>query len=123
MVTKTSWAVRQNVPRNAKTLKHPPPPETSVILIVMGCYSTQSELARHDSRAHVQKLTIFSTTLACFTRHATRDVNITLASVHRLAKHPEAMSTQKSRYKICDYSQVRSSVPPNIPLMYFFCKS
>ena len=32
MVTKTSWAVRQNVPRNAKTLKRPP--ETSVILIV-----------------------------------------------------------------------------------------
>ena len=32
MVTKTSWAVRQNVPRNAKTLNRPP--ETSVILIV-----------------------------------------------------------------------------------------
>ena len=44
---------------------------------VMGCYSTQSELARHDSRAHVQQLTIFSTTPACFARHATRAVNIT----------------------------------------------
>ena len=43
---------------------------------VMGCYSTQSELARHDSRAHVQQLTIFSTTPACFARHATRDVDI-----------------------------------------------
>ena len=42
----------------------------------MGCYSTQSELVRHDSRAHVQLLTIFSTTSACFTRHVTRDVNI-----------------------------------------------
>ena len=32
---KTSWAVRQNMPRNAKTLKAlPPPPETLVILIV-----------------------------------------------------------------------------------------
>ena len=30
---KTSWAVRQNMPRNAKTLKGPPP-ETLVILIV-----------------------------------------------------------------------------------------
>ena len=89
----------------------------------MGCYSTQSELARYDSRAHVQQLTIFSTTLACFVRHATRDINIAPASVHRLAEHPQAMSTQKSRYKICDYSQVRSSVPPNIPLMYLLCKS
>ena len=44
---------------------------------VMGCYSTQSELARYDSRAHVQQLTIFSITPACFARHATRDVNIT----------------------------------------------
>ena len=43
----------------------------------MGCYSTESELARHDSRAHVQQLTIFSTTPACFARYATRDVNIT----------------------------------------------
>ena len=33
----------------------------------MGCYSTQSELARHDSPAHVQRLTITSTT-----RHASR---------------------------------------------------
>ena len=47
------------------------------LLCVMGCYSTQSELARHDSRAHVQQLTIFSTTPACFARHATRNVNIT----------------------------------------------
>ena len=44
---------------------------------VMGCYSTQSEWARHDSRAHVQQLTILSTTLACFAHHATRDKNIT----------------------------------------------
>ena len=44
----------------------------------MVCYSTQSEIARHDSRAHVQQLTIFSTTPACFARHATRDVNITV---------------------------------------------
>ena len=94
MVTKTSWAVRQNVPRNAKTLKHPPPPETSVILIVMGCYSTQSELARHDSRAHVQKLTIFSTTLACFASHATRDVNITFLLTSSL-KHK--MNKQKKQ--------------------------
>ena len=43
----------------------------------MGCYSTQSELARHDSRAHVQQLTIFSTTPAWLARHATREVNIT----------------------------------------------
>ena len=42
----------------------------------MGCYSTQSELARHDSRAHVQQLTIFPTTPACFARHATRDVTL-----------------------------------------------
>ena len=48
-----------------------------LFLGVMGCYSTQSELAGHNSRAHVQQLTTFSTTLACFTRHATRDVNIT----------------------------------------------
>ena len=32
MVTKTSWAVRQNVPRNANTLKRPP--QTSALLIV-----------------------------------------------------------------------------------------
>ena len=44
---------------------------------LLGCYSTQSELARHDSRAHIQQLTIFSTTPACFACHATRDVNIT----------------------------------------------
>ena len=42
----------------------------------MGCYSTQTELARHESRAHIQQLTIFSTTPVCFARHATRDVNI-----------------------------------------------
>ena len=48
---------------------------------VMGCYSTQSELARHDSRAHVQQLTIFSITPACFARHATREVNITPTDV------------------------------------------
>ena len=39
---------------------------------------------------------------------------IALASVHRLAEHLHAMSTQKSRYKISDYSQARSSVPPKI---------
>ena len=43
---------------------------------VMGYYSTQHELARHDSRAHVQQLTMFSTTPACFACHATRDVNM-----------------------------------------------
>ena len=43
----------------------------------MGCYSTQSELARHDSRVHVKQLTILSTTPAWLARHATRDVNIT----------------------------------------------
>ena len=53
---------------------------------VMGCYSTQSELARHDSRAHVQQLTLFSTTPACFARHATRDVNVTFALTSSL-KH------------------------------------
>ena len=44
---------------------------------VMGYYSPQSELARHDSRAPVQQLPIFSTTPACFARHATSYVNIT----------------------------------------------
>ena len=39
---------------------------------------------------------------------------IALASVHRLAEHLHAMSTQKSRYKISDYSEARSSVPPKI---------
>ena len=39
---------------------------------------------------------------------------IALASVHRLAEHFHEMSTQKSRYKISDYSQARSSVPPKI---------
>ena len=48
---------------------------------------------------------------------------IALASVHRLAEHLHAMSTQKSRYKISDYSQARSSVPPKIPLMYLLFKS
>ena len=48
---------------------------------------------------------------------------IALASVHRLAEHLHAMSTQKSRYKISDYSQARSSVPPKIPLMYFLFES
>ena len=38
---------------------------------------------------------------------------IALASVH-IAEHLHAMSTQKSRYKISDYSQARSSVPPKI---------
>ena len=33
-----------------------------LVVNVMGCYSTESELARQDSRAHVQQLTIFSTT-------------------------------------------------------------
>jgi len=59
---------------------------------VMGCYSTQSELARHDSRAHVQQLTIFSTTPAYFARHATRDVNITFPLTSSL-KH--IMNKQK----------------------------
>ena len=35
---------------------------------------------------------------------------IALASVQRLAEHLYAMSTQKSIYKISDYSQARSSV-------------
>ena len=48
---------------------------------------------------------------------------IALASVHRLAEHLHAMSTQKSRYKISDYSQARSSVPPKIPLMYLLFES
>ena len=48
---------------------------------------------------------------------------IALASVHRLAEHLHAMSTQKSIYKISDYSQARSSVPPKIPLMYLLFKS
>ena len=39
---------------------------------------------------------------------------IALASVHRLAEHLYAMSTQKYRYKISDYSQARSSVSPKI---------
>ena len=43
---------------------------------------------------------------------------IALASVHRLAEHLHAMSTQKSRYKISDYSQARSSVPPKIHLLF-----
>ena len=43
----------------------------------MGCYSTQSKLERHGSRARVQQLPIFPTTPACFARYATRDVNIT----------------------------------------------
>ena len=42
---------------------------------------------------------------------------IALASVYRLAEVLLAMSTQKSRYKISDCSQARSSVPPKIPLM------
>ena len=33
---------------------------------------------------------------------------IALASVHRLAEHLHAMSAQKSRYKISDYSEARS---------------
>ena len=60
---------------------------------VMGCCSTQSELARHDSGAHVQQLTIFSTTVACFAHHATRDVNITFPLTfslkHNLNKQKE----------------------------------
>ena len=48
---------------------------------------------------------------------------IALASVHRLAEHLHAMSTQKSRYKISDYSRARSSVPRKIPLMYVLFKS
>ena len=48
---------------------------------------------------------------------------IALASMHRLAKHLHAMSTQKSRYKISDYNQVRSSVPPKIPLMFLLFES
>ena len=48
---------------------------------------------------------------------------IVLASVHRLAEHLHAISTQKSRYKISDYSQVRSSVPPKMPLMYLLFES
>ena len=60
----------------------------------MGCYSTQSELAGHDSRAHVQQLTIFSTTLACFARHAIRDVNITFPLTSSL-KHN--MNKQKKK--------------------------
>ena len=48
-----------------------------IVANVIGCYHTQSELARHDSRAHVQQLTIFSTTLACFAHRATHDVDIT----------------------------------------------
>ena len=43
--------------------------------------------------------------------------------VHRLAEHLHAMSTQKSRYKISDYSQARSSVPLKIPLMYLLFES
>ena len=39
---------------------------------------------------------------------------IALASVHRLAEHLHAMSTQKSRYKISDYSEARSSVHTKI---------
>ena len=35
-------------------------------------------------------------------------------SVHRLAEHLHAVSTQKSRYKNSDYSQARWSVPPKI---------
>ena len=33
---------------------------------VMGCYSTQRELARHDSRAHVQQLTVTHRYLSFF---------------------------------------------------------
>ena len=62
--------------------------------IVMGCYSTQSELARHDSRAHVQRLTIISTTTACFARNATPDVNITFPLTSSL-KHN--MNKQKKK--------------------------
>ena len=50
----------------------------------MGYYSTQRELARHDSRAHVQQLTMFSTIPECFECHATRDVNI-IHPVHPLS--------------------------------------
>ena len=48
---------------------------------------------------------------------------IALASVHRLAEHLHAMSTQKSRCKISNYSQARSSVPPKIPLMFLLFES
>ena len=48
---------------------------------------------------------------------------IALASVHRLAEHLHAMSTQKSRYKISDYSLAMSSVPPKIPLMFLLFES
>ena len=50
---------------------------------------------------------------------------IALASVHRLAEHLHAISTQKSRYtsKISDYSQARSSVPSKMPLMFLLFES
>ena len=51
------------------------------------------------------------------------EFKIALASVNRLAEHLHAMSTQKSGYKISDYSQARSSVPPKIPLMYLLSES
>ena len=43
--------------------------------------------------------------------------------MHRLAKHLHAKSTQKSRYKISDYSQTRSSIPSKIPLIYSLFES
>ena len=61
---------------------------------VMGCYSTQSELARHDNRAHVQQLTIFSTTPACFARHATRDVSIIFLLTSSLKQHEQTKETK-----------------------------
>ena len=48
---------------------------------------------------------------------------IALASVHRLAEHLHAMSTQIYRYKISDYRQARSSVSPKIALMYLLFES
>ena len=63
---------------------------------VMGCYSTQSELARHDSRAHVQQLTIFSTTPACFARHATREVNIAFPLTSSLKHNMNKQKTQNN---------------------------
>ena len=44
----------------------------------MGCYSTQSKLARHDRVQHMFNNSLYFLSIpACSARHATRDANIT----------------------------------------------
>ena len=63
---------------------------------LMGYYSPQSELARHDSRARVQQLPIFSTTPACFVRHATSYVNITFPLTSSLKHNVNKQKEKKN---------------------------